>query len=190
MTVDNFKDIYYMEWGHRILGRVIGVAFVVPLAYLLVRKRLSPGLLLRLSGLAVLLRAQGVLGWYMVTSGLQDDILETPGAVPRVSQYRLAAHLGAALALYAGMFWTGIAILKDWKYAHKGEWAGLRNTRGAWKRPNKALVAFKKHSTLLTAVVFLTAFSGVTGSLFILLGGVLIQDYRCICRRVRCWPAV
>ncbi|KAI0029540.1 electron transfer protein 1 [Vararia minispora EC-137] len=160
MTVDDFKDIYYMEWGHRVLGRVIGGAFVIPLAYFALRKRLSPGLPARLAGFAFLLGGQGALGWYMVKSGLEDEILTTPGAIPRVSQYRLAAHLGAALVLYAGMFYSGISIMKDGKFAHKGTWAGLRDAGNTWMQTSKALRAFRRHSALLTALVFLTAFSG------------------------------
>jgi cytochrome c oxidase assembly protein subunit 15 len=165
MNVDDFKEIFYMEWGHRVLGRVIGAAFVLPLAYFALRRRLSPGLPLRLSGLAILLGAQGVLGWYMVKSGLEDAILTTPGAVPRVSQYRLAAHLGAALVLYAGMFYTGLGLLKDFAYARRGAWAGLAPPLAdTWLHAppgaGRALRAFRMHGALLTGLVFLTAFSG------------------------------
>ena len=161
MNLHEFKKIFYMEWGHRVLGRVIGLGFVIPLAYFALRKRLTATLPKNLFGMALLLGAQGALGWYMVKSGLEDEILNTPGAVPRVSQYRLAAHLGAALVLYAGMFYTGISILKDWKFAHKGSWAGLTNvpTATPWQS-SKVLSAFRRYSGLLTALVFLTAFSG------------------------------
>ena len=102
ITLEDFKRIFYMEWGHRVLGRVVGLAFVGPLAYYALRRKLSPGLGVRSAGIAVLIGLQGALGWYMVKSGLEDTLLETPGAVPRVSQYRLAAHLVSECRRYAG----------------------------------------------------------------------------------------
>ena len=150
-----------MEWAHRILGRIIGIAFVVPLAHFAIRRRLTASLPLQLTSMAFLLGAQGALGWYMVKSGLEDSLMDTPGAVPRVSQYRLAAHLGTALVLYAGMFWTGISILKDWKYAKTGAWAGLSDGR-QWEKvlQNPIVRRFKTQSSVLLGLVFLTALSG------------------------------
>jgi cytochrome c oxidase assembly protein subunit 15 len=75
--------------------------------------------------MALLLGFQGALGWYMVKSGLEDSLMDSPNAVPRVSQYRLAAHLGTAFLLYAGMFGTGLSVLYDWRFAKKGTWSGM-----------------------------------------------------------------
>ena len=149
-----------MEWGHRVLGRLIGITFVVPLAYFAIRKKLSPSMPAKLTGMALLIGFQGFLGWYMVKSGLEDSIMDTPGAVPRVSQYRLAAHLGAALVLYAGMFGTGLAAIKDWKYAHGGTWSG--STSMTWEEvlSKPAVKSFIRKSRALTALVVLTALSG------------------------------
>jgi cytochrome c oxidase assembly protein subunit 15 len=103
MTVDDFKGIFWLEYLHRLLGRLIGLAFIVPFLYFLsrgyIRKRELPkyGLMFVLGGL------QGLLGWYMVKSGLVDN--------PRVSQYRLTAHLIAAIAIYAYMFWIALSLL-------------------------------------------------------------------------------
>jgi cytochrome c oxidase assembly protein subunit 15 len=103
MTVEDFKRIFWLEYLHRLLGRLIGLAFLLPFVYFLWRgyidKREWPkyGLMFLLGGL------QGVLGWYMVKSGLIDD--------PRVSQYRLTAHLIAAIAIYAYMFWIALSLL-------------------------------------------------------------------------------
>ena len=83
ITLDEFKNIFYMEWGHRVLGRIIGVGFVVPLAYFALRKQLTATLPRNLFGMALLIGAQGALGWYMVKSGLEDSLMHTPGAVPR-----------------------------------------------------------------------------------------------------------
>lgn len=149
-----------MEWGHRILGRLIGIVFVAPLAYFAIRKQLPKSLTLRLSGLALLIGAQGFLGWYMVKSGLEDTIMNTPGAVPRVSQYRLASHLGLAFLLYLGMFGTGMAVIKDYKFANGAAWSGFQgNIQKALTNP--LLKSFKRQAWVITALVFLTALSGI-----------------------------
>ena len=151
-----------MEWGHRVLGRIIGLAFVLPLGYFAVRKRISGAMAQNLFGLSLLLGAQGALGWYMVKSGLEESLMETPGAVPRVSQYRLAAHLGTAFVLYAGMFYTAIATFMDWRFATTAKWAGLKgNGEQITRTLNNPLVKrFGKYSKALAAFVFLTALSG------------------------------
>ena len=103
MSLDEFKGIFWWEYIHRLLGRAIGVVFFVPLLYFIARgkvtRRLAPGLL----GIFLLGALQGALGWYMVRSGLVDD--------PRVSQYRLTAHLGMAFLIFAAMFSTALGLL-------------------------------------------------------------------------------
>ena len=171
MNVHEFKEIFYMEWGHRVLGRIIGLGFIIPLTYFALRKRLTATMPKQLFGMALLLGAQGALGWYMVKSGLEDSLMETPGAVPRVSQYRLAAHLGTAFVLYAGMFATGIATLMDWRFAKKGEWSGIKGSEETWKAVvnNPIVKKFARNSKALTALVFLTALSGQTLPLTLLI---------------------
>ena len=159
ITLEDFKFIFYMEWGHRILGRLIGVVFVGPLAYFAIRKKIPKSLTLKLSGLAALIGAQGFLGWYMVQSGLEDSVMETPGAVPRVSQYRLASHLGMAFILYLGMFGAGIAAIKDWKFVQGAPWSGY--TGKLSKAMNNPIFrSFYRQSCALTGLVLLTAISG------------------------------
>ncbi|CDO74102.1 hypothetical protein BN946_scf185043.g152 [Trametes cinnabarina] len=162
ITLEEFKSIFFWEWGHRVLGRVIGISFVIPLVYFALRKRLTATLPKHLTAMAFLIGAQGALGWYMVKSGLEDSLLEIPGAVPRVSQYRLAAHLGTAFVLYAGMFGTGMAAIMDWRYATKGWWAGLKEGAARWKDilENPAVRRFSRGVKGLTALVFITALSG------------------------------
>ena len=88
--------------------------------------KVGPNVRWKLLAIAGGIGFQGFLGWYMVSSGLSEDIMTTPGAVPRVSQYRLAMHLGAALLLYTGMLHTALSISKDWKYAMgQGKTAGV-----------------------------------------------------------------
>jgi len=93
MSLADFKSIYFWEYLHRLLGRVIGVAFALPFLYFLGRGRIGRALWPKLAVIFVLGALQGALGWYMVESGLEHRI--------EVSQYRLAAHLLAALAIYA-----------------------------------------------------------------------------------------
>jgi len=104
MTLEEFKGIFWWEYGHRLLGRGIGVAFLLPFLYFLLRRRIDAKLGWKLAGIFVLGALQGAMGWYMVKSGLVDD--------PRVSQYRLTAHLGIALAIYAAMFWLALGLLR------------------------------------------------------------------------------
>jgi cytochrome c oxidase assembly protein subunit 15 len=181
ISLDDFKSIYYMEWAHRILGRTIGLAFVLPLGYFALQRRLSRSLRGPLLCLAALLGAQGVLGWYMVQSGLEPANFTADGAVPRVSQYRLAAHLSAALVLYAGMLAAALAVKADWRFAHQGAWGRLRDGR-TWEEVlrNPIVRRFKRHAAVVTGLVLFTAFSGTRNIMPFLPTFYLIQC-RCYC---------
>jgi cytochrome c oxidase assembly protein subunit 15 len=104
MGLAGFKSIYWWEWGHRLLGRLIGMVFLLPLIWFIVTKRIPRGLVGRLVLIFVLGGLQGLLGWYMVMSGLANRI--------EVSQYRLAAHLGVAFLIFAATLWTALDILR------------------------------------------------------------------------------
>ena len=103
MALDEFKSIFWWEYFHRLLGRGIGIVFFVPLAYFVVRGRVDREMVPGLLGIFLLGALQGALGWYMVKSGLVDD--------PRVSQYRLTAHLGMAFLIFAAMLWSALGLL-------------------------------------------------------------------------------
>lgn len=98
MTLNDFKGIFWWEWGHRFLGRMIGFAFAVPFVIFLLQRRLTRDMAWPLAGLFVLGGFQGFLGWWMVSSGLTE--------LTSVSQYRLAAHLSAALVLLLALVWV------------------------------------------------------------------------------------
>ena len=102
MTLAGFKTIFWWEYVHRLWGRLIGLVFLLPFLWFLVRRYIGWSLAPRLGLLFILGGAQGVLGWYMVRSGLID--------IPEVSQYRLAAHLVLALALYVALLWTALQL--------------------------------------------------------------------------------
>jgi cytochrome c oxidase assembly protein subunit 15 len=132
MTVDGFKSIFWWEYSHRLLGRVIGAAFLLPFVFFLATGRLRRDMGWKLAGIFVLGALQGALGWYMVKSGLVDD--------PRVSSLRLAAHLGLAILLYGLMLWTALTLLA----------------------PHRTLSsdAVRRRASLLLALVFLMVLSG------------------------------
>jgi cytochrome c oxidase assembly protein subunit 15 len=102
MTLDEFKAIFWWEWGHRNLGRVIGLAFFVPFMVFLVRGQVERQWIPRLALLFALGGLQGFIGWWMVASGLTERT--------DVSQYRLVAHLSLALVIYGGLIWTALEI--------------------------------------------------------------------------------
>lgn len=102
MSLEAFKTIFWWEYAHRLLGRIIGVAFLVPFVWFLARKRVPRGYGWPLAGVFVLGGLQGALGWYMVKSGLVAD--------PRVSQFRLTAHLSLAFAIFGAMLWIAMSL--------------------------------------------------------------------------------
>ncbi|MDR2856327.1 MAG: COX15/CtaA family protein [Novosphingobium sp.] len=102
MTLADYKFIYYWEWVHRLLARLIGLAFALPLAWFWVKRRIPPGYKPRLLALLALGGLQGAVGWWMVSSGLVHDV--------RVSHFRLAAHLLVALALLGALVWTALDL--------------------------------------------------------------------------------
>lgn len=102
MTLDEFKTIFWWEWTHRLLGRLIGAAFLIPFVFFLWRGWVAPGLRWRLWTLFGLGALQGAVGWWMVASGLVGRV--------SVSQYRLAFHLTLACLIYAALLWTAQSL--------------------------------------------------------------------------------
>jgi cytochrome c oxidase assembly protein subunit 15 len=102
-SLDEFKSIYWWEFIHRMLGRIIGVVFLIPFFYFLLKKKFDKPLFKKMLVLLALGALQGVLGWYMVKSGLQKD--------PHVSHYRLAAHLISAFTVFGFTFWYALDLL-------------------------------------------------------------------------------
>jgi len=103
MTLEGFKGIFWWEYVHRLLGRLIGAAFLLPLLWFALRGQIARSLAWKFAAIFGLGALQGALGWYMVQSGLVDN--------PRVSQFRLAAHLGIAFLIYAAMLWIAFDLL-------------------------------------------------------------------------------
>ena len=131
MDVHDFKSIFWLEYLHRLLGRTIGIVFLVPFLVFAWRGYIKKPDAPKYALMFVLGGLQGLLGWYMVKSGLADN--------PHVSQYRLTAHLVAAILVYSYMFWVAMSLL----YPERGE-------KHAWY--GKALA--------LTALILVTVISG------------------------------
>lgn len=122
MTLAGFKGIFWLEYLHRLWGRLIGVVFFLPFVWLLWRGRIGRPLALRLGGVFVLGGLQGAMGWYMVASGFTQDL--------SVSQYRLAAHLAFAVIIYLALLWFAF---DQWAPRTLARHPGLgRLRRAAW----------------------------------------------------------
>lgn len=153
MTLEEFKRIWWMEYLHRMWGRLIGAVFIAPATYFWAKGMLKSGMKTRVAILGSLIGLQGLMGWYMVKSGLEDRFIE-PSDVPRVSQYRLAAHLGLALVIYTGFLYNALDHIIP---AHK---LNLSNTNVNVSDLKSKLKRFRMlvHST--KGLVFFTALSG------------------------------
>lgn len=134
MSLDDFKSIFWFEYGHRLLGRSIGMIFLLPFLFFLFRGKIEKALTPKLITMFVLGGLQGLMGWYMVKSGLVDD--------PHVSQYRLTAHLGLAIVIYGYMLWVALGLLYPKINSDK---------------QNPSL---SRLSLIISAIIFITALSG------------------------------
>lgn len=123
-------------------GRLVGLAIILPAAGFWARGRFGRALKVRAGLYVGLVVGQGLLGWWMVKSGLKST--DDPSDIPRVSQYRLAAHLGLALVLYSSMLYTALGLLLPPRIA----------------TPSKGLTRLRQFAHGSTALVFLTALSG------------------------------
>ncbi len=161
MSLDAFKFIFWWEWGHRFLARMVGFAFAIPFVYFLIRGRLTSRLAWKFAGLLALGGLQGAIGWFMVSSGLVDRI--------DVSHYRLALHLTVAFFIFALLLWTAWSLLPR---------ADLQVARPAapWRRRTAGiLVALIFLQVVLGALV--AGFkAGLTHNTWPLMDGQLIPD--------------
>jgi cytochrome c oxidase assembly protein subunit 15 len=133
MTLAEFKTIFWFEYAHRLLGRAIGLIFFIPMVYFIIKGKIDKPLIPKLIIMFILGGLQGVLGWYMVKSGLVND--------PHVSQYRLTAHLGLAIIIYAYLFWVALDLF-------------FPRTSSGDLRP------FRYFSLAVAGLVFITILSG------------------------------
>lgn len=144
MTLEEFKFIFWMEYGHRMWGRCIGAFFALPAAYFWSRGYFNRAMKIRVGIFGTLIGMQGLMGWYMVKSGLEDRF-HGENDVPRVSQYRLAAHLSFAFVLYTLFLWSAFDHLLPAQKLQQITSSALR---------------FRKLAHVTKGMVFLTALSG------------------------------
>lgn len=134
MSLDGFKSIFWFEYGHRLLGRSIGIIFLLPFLFFLFTGKIEKTLTPKLIIMFILGGLQGLMGWYMVKSGLVND--------PHVSQYRLTAHLGLAIVIYSYMLWVALGLLYPQISSDK-------------QNPSLSRLAL-----IISTVIFITALSG------------------------------
>ena len=156
MTLGEFKTIYFWEYAHRLLGRLIGIAFAAPFLWFLAQRRLSRRLAPPLAGILLLGFGQGLLGWYMVKSGLAGRV--------EVSQYRLVAHLALALAIYSAILWTALSIARG---------SPVPGASAGWRGAADAVLALIALTILAGGCVAGTR-AGLTYNTFPLMDGRLV----------------
>ena len=168
MTLAEFKGIFFWEYTHRLLGRLIGAVFVLPLAWFWITGRIGRALLPRLAGLFVLGGLQGLLGWYMVKSGLVDRV--------EVSQYRLAAHLLLAILLYGAMVWIAADLLR--RHANPVRELSVPAAAARRLRLSALVVTGLVLVTILSGAFVAGTRAGLVNNEFPLMGGSLVPpDY-------------
>ncbi len=135
-NLEEFKSIFWFEYLHRILGRLIGILFLLPMLFFIATRQVSRKLTPKLVAMFVLGGLQGLLGWYMVKSGLVDN--------PQVSQYRLTAHFGLAVLVYGYIFWVALGLF--FKREPERSFGDARQVLG--------------FSRIVTGLIFITLLSG------------------------------
>ncbi|MFV9875906.1 MAG: COX15/CtaA family protein [Rickettsiales endosymbiont of Dermacentor nuttalli] len=136
ITLDEFKQIFLIEYIHRLIGRITGLVFVVPLIYFIINKRINKELINKLLLILTAGVLQGTIGWYMVKSGLEDHY--------DVSQYRLALHLIMAAIIYGFILWVALDYWYEDNIQHI----------------NCAPIYYKKHADLNVVLILIQIISG------------------------------
>ncbi len=164
MDLTDFKSIFWFEYSHRLLGRLIGLIFFFPMVFFFIKGWVNSGLKIKLIIMFILGGLQGLLGWYMVKSGLINN--------PDVSQYRLVAHLGLAIFVYAYILWVALGLF-------------FQNNQTVNLDTNRVAHPLKPYALLLLIFTFITILSGgfVAGlnaglvyNTFPLMNGQLVPD--------------
>ncbi len=154
MTVPQFKQIFWLEWGHRLLGRATGLVFLIPFAYFALRRQIDRPLFWRCLIAGALVGMQGTVGWFMVQSGLVDD--------PRVSPVKLSMHLSLAFIVFCYVCWT------VWLLRHPAPSSRMAQPEGSdqmFQQPQAAIDMTKNSKKriairLITLVVFIQIILG------------------------------
>lgn len=162
MTVEEFQYIYFWEWGHRMLGRVVGVCFAAPWAYFALKKKIPPGYGNRMRLLFAMGGTQGLVGWWMVKSGLGENRFGDKKEI-RVSPYRLAAHLGMAFTTYSTLLWTGLGISQIPNDVGNGQNGNVGNKSKIFELAHSLSKEARKHAAKVRAgAIAVTGLTAVT----------------------------
>jgi cytochrome c oxidase assembly protein subunit 15 len=161
--IEGFKQIFWLEWTHRLWGRLMGFAFLLPMLWFAARGALPRGLLKRLVLLLVLGGLQGGVGWFMVASGFEADRTA-------VSPYRLVVHLALALSLYAALLWTALGV---WRIGR--EPAAAVNAP-SWLRPVSCLMVVMVAVTIVAGGFVAGLKAGLTYNTFPLMDGHVVPE--------------
>ena len=154
MTLSEFKKIYAWEYGHRMYGRVIGLSFTLPFIYYTYKGYINRTMYKRLGLLFGIGFSQGLVGWWMVKSGLKEHGNETYNNLPKVSPYRLATHLGVAFFIYMGLLYNGM-----YSYSQRNTILHALNELNI-KSPMPAPNMFKYMSMTMVGLSTITALAG------------------------------
>ncbi len=160
MSLEEFKGIFWLEYFHRLWGRIIGLVFIVPLAYFIWKKAISKQLSVRLAGIFLIGLLQGFIGWYMVSSGFSERT--------EVSQYRLAMHLFFAFLIFALVYWSALDVFHE-----RNSGAGFNKSPLA--KASVGMSVFILFQVILGAFVAGTD-AGFTYNTFPLMDGKLVPD--------------
>jgi cytochrome c oxidase assembly protein subunit 15 len=173
MSLAQFKTIFWWEYTHRLWGRLIGFVYLLPFLYFLVRRQIPKRLVAPLAGIFALGGCQGLLGWYMVESGLAHRV--------EVSQYRLTAHLALALAIYAATLWTGLGLV-----GNRNPSPALRE-RGLIRRASEAILCLVA-ITIVAGGFTAGLNAGLVYNTFPLMGGSFVPgEYADLTPFIRNW---
>ena len=162
MDVESFKSIFWFEYSHRLLGRFIGLVFLLPFLYFWFRQRIRPGLTPKLMIMFLLGGLQGLLGWYMVKSGLVNN--------PHVSQYRLTAHLMSAILIYGFILWTILDL------ADQRVYQPLKNSTASRWRYSSLVLSGLLLLTIISGGFVAGLKAGLIFNTFPLMGGQWIPE--------------
>lgn len=161
MTLDAFRGIFWWEYVHRLLGRLLGLSFLVPLIWFWLRGAIRDALRWKLVCIFALGALQGAMGWYMVKSGLVDD--------PRVSHLRLTAHLALAFLIFAAMFWVGLDLVKSGRHGDQPSYA-----RTPWLRRLALAILACASMLIVTGGLVAGIRAGYAYNTFPLMNGYLV----------------
>ena len=145
-TLSDFKHIYFWEYLHRLIGRIIGIVFLIPFLWFWLKKKFPDGFMKKMLVLFLLGGLQGVIGWYMVASGLSENVY--------VSHYRLATHLISAFTVFGFTFWYALDLMQTPTLKGENEKSNIEEERSNTKSP------FRDLGLLLLSVVVLQIIYG------------------------------